>query len=372
MKKRFASMLMAILTVFSLMSTTVLAADAPRADTMRAARINIKEGSTAYESFTKITPAYNPDSEQEDDYFSENVEAFISQNEVAHTVEFSEYDVSCAFNAVLTNNTTTFTGDISQKDLALAHNARATRKAKEYVLSLNLEANGYGYIEDFCLSELERYATMEDAQLLSYTVYTPKENECAFLKGANLKSSNYNYFGSYNGRDFYFFYPSSAVINSNIQKQSTKAKLQKWVNNIISCTLQFKNIEVNAAWSVFQFMMGAPANYIVHDSAFTESYCNLRTYTRGIYTIGGQNSYQMQTSQQFCNVYPYIAFHPVDPLNYDPIYPHDFGYQGVVYSPKFNKSTTELCQEAWQVFYGTYSLDKYDTINTSAFKTFWR
>ena len=58
MKKRFVSMLMAILTVFSLMSTTVLAAGAPRTNAVRAAGINIREGSTSIPNKILVFPAY--------------------------------------------------------------------------------------------------------------------------------------------------------------------------------------------------------------------------------------------------------------------------------------------------------------------------
>lgn len=61
MKKRFVSMLMAILTVFSLMSTTVLAADAPQTNAMRAAGINIREGSTSIPNTILVFPAHYDD-----------------------------------------------------------------------------------------------------------------------------------------------------------------------------------------------------------------------------------------------------------------------------------------------------------------------
>lgn len=300
----------------------------------------------------------------QDEYY---VQDFISQNEVAHKIEFSE-------DALPENDVNSLTADSEsyeeeQKELAKAHNIGAVQQAREFVQSLNLADSGYGYIEDSCLEELDGYMAMEDAKLTSYTVYTPKT---APTMRSSPSASDMTYFGSYNSRDFYFFYPSSAGVQSNIQKQSTQSQLQNWVKNVIGCTLQFDDVTQNVAWSVFQLLMGAPTNYTVHNSAFTESYCNLTTYTRGIYTLGGNNTYQLLTSQQFCSVYPYMVFHPVDSPKYNGAYPKDFGYQGQAFSPKYKYSTAALCQEAWQVFYGAVSFNKFDTINSSAFKTFWR
>jgi hypothetical protein len=211
---------------------------------------------------------------------------------------------------------------------------------------------------------------MEDAQLTSYTVYTPNRSSEATLS-SSPSESDLTYFGSYGGRKFYFFYPSSAGVKTNIQKQSTTSKLQSWINNILGCTMVFADIEVSALWSSFQLSMGAPDNYIVQSGAFTQSFCNLTMYTRGIYTQYGNGDYDMLTSQQFCNVYPYMVFHPVDSPNYAGSYNKDYGFQGQVFSPKYKNSTTSLCKEAWQLFNGTWILNAHDRVNTSAFKTIW-
>lgn len=35
------------------------------------------------------------------------------------------------------------------------------------------------------------------------------------------------------------------------------------------------------------------------------------------------------------------------------------------------KSLSKLCEEAWQVFYGSLVADKFDTVNIRSFKTVW-
>ncbi len=263
--------------------------------------------------------------------------------------------------------------DDAQKETAKIHNIRAAQTAKEYVESLNLAAKGLGYIEDSCLEELDYYMTIEDAELTSYTVYTPKVNspKTNAVIRSSPSLSGMVYFGSYNSRDFYVFYPSSGSFRTNYEKQTSSSILQEWIKNIVSCTVQFQDVQASVVWSAFHLAMGTPNNYIVHDEAFTKSYCNLNTYTRGIYTLGGNNTYLLQTSQQYAMVYPYTEFHPVDSPKYNGSYNQDYD-PGVAYSPKYRESIYLLCQEAWQVFYGAVSFNKFDKININSLKTFWR
>lgn len=77
------------------------------------------------------------------------------------------------------------------------------------------------------------------------------------------------------------------------------------------------------------------------------------------------------TSQQYAETYPYMIFHPVDSPDYKEYYGKRFGYSGNVYSRKYKNSASKLCEEAWQVFYGSLVADKFDTVNIRSFKTVW-
>ena len=79
----------------------------------------------------------------------------------------------------------------------------------------------------------------------------------------------------------------------------------------------------------------------------------------------------MVTSQQYAETYPYMIFHPVDSPDYKEYYGKRFGYSGNVYSRKYKNSASKLCEEAWQVFYGSLVADKFDTVNIRSFKTVW-
>lgn len=93
--------------------------------------------------------------------------------------------------------------------------------------------------------------------------------------------------------------------------------------------------------------------------------------TRGVYTQYGNGDYDMVTSQQYAETYPYMLFHPVDSPDYKEYYGKRFGYSGNVYSRKYKNSASKLCEEAWQVFYGSLVADKFDTVNIRSFKTVW-
>ena len=296
------------------------------------------------------------------------MKAEAERDATAHTIKFDASVLLESETELMYMDMVTY--EDAQLDMIKAHNISAAQQAKDYVRKLNLSESGYGYIEEFCLEELDYYMNMEDAQLLSYTVYTPNQHSVTTLSDSPTEEE-LRLFGTYGGRDFYYFYPSSAEVKTNVKKQETKAKLQGWVNNVIGCVLEFESIKVNALWSAFQLLMGAPSDYIVQTGAFTESYCNLTMYTRGLYTEYGNGTYEMLSSQQYCAVYPYKIFHPVDSPNYSGAYVKDYGYQGQIYSNKYMNSPKSLCQEAWQIYNGALVVAAHDTINTSAFKTIW-
>lgn len=203
----------------------------------------------------------------EDDEFSE----FLT-NVNSNTIYFEETDSSEDNLAVASaTGTDEEQWDKQQRADAKRHNEEVIQKAKEYVWSLDLQSKGLGFIENSCIEELESYEGMDDGQILSYTVYTPKSDSPSI--------DDLTYLGTHQARKFYTYFPSSMETKSNIKKD-TRSTLQKWADQVVSCFLVFQSVEVNAGWYVFQNMMGAPNDYTVKSAAFTESYCNLNIHTR--------------------------------------------------------------------------------------------
>lgn len=310
-------------------------------------------------------PAFADDSGEKDIYNAEFSEFLTHVN--ANTISFEDENFLEEAGGDMPNRAPGYKMseeqyDRQQKQQAKLHNDEVIQRAKQYVRSLDLQSRGLGFIEDSCIEELESYEGMDGAKILSYTVYTPKSNSPSI--------DELKYFGTYQARKFYTYFPSSLEAKSNIKKDS-KSILQKWASNLVGCILVFQTMEVNAAWTAFQIMMGAPRDYTVQRDAFTESYCNLNIRTRGIYTQYGNGDYDMVTSQQYAQTYPYMIFHPVDSPKYEEFYGKKFGFSGNVYSAKYKKSSNELCKEAWQVFNGSLVMDKFDKIEIRSFKTVW-
>lgn len=255
----------------------------------------------------------------------------------------------------------------AQKANTLAHNQDVAKQAREYVQSLDLAQRGLSHIEKACLDELDYYASLEDGQLLSYTVYTPKS-----ISTAASVPSDLLYFGTFGGRDFYYNVPANAVVKSNVEKQNSQDTLKAWAEYLIDLYLIFNQIESIAMWSDVLSAMNAPSEYKVRKGAFVDSYANLNVYTRYIYTEYGVGSYEPITSQQFCEVYPYAVYHPVDSPQYKGSYDIEFGYQGQAYSPRYRYSREELCKQAYQIYFGALDPGAHDKIGISTFGTIWK
>ena len=280
----------------------------------------------------------------------------------ANTISFSE--------TVLPESISTLdatSAEDAQKAIALAHNQDVAKQAREYVQSLNLTQRGLSHIEKACLDELDYYMSLEDGQLLSYTVYTPKSTSTTASVPSDLL-----YFGTFGGRDFYYNVPASALVQSNVEKEDFWDTLVAWSEYLIDLYLIFSQIEAITVWSDVLSAMNAPTGYTVREGAFVQSFANLNIYTRYIYTVYGAGSYEPVTSQQFCEVYPYAVFHPVDSPLFDGSYNIEHGYRGQAYSPKYRNSKEELCKQAFQVYFGAWDPSAHDKIGLSAFRTIWK
>ena len=307
------------------------------------------------------------------DVSSENVEIlkeesfheYMDEISTPHTITFERSEPPRENNTDMDqvmmsvdNNTAT--------EVSLSHNERVAEEAKAFVLSLGLADEGLGFIEEACLEELEAYSTMEDAQLISYTVHVPKDP--ADIAPTASVPAKYTLFGTYGGRDFYFYYPSSASVITNICEQTNKAKLQQFMSGALNVLMVFADIRVSAAWAI----LGVPSGYTVQVGAKLENYCQVDLYTRGIYTLYGNGTYQMVTSQQYGDVFPYMVFHTAKQPDYPPTYTKEFGYKGQVYSSKYKNSQASLCKEAWQAFNGSVVLNKYDKVDLSCCKQYFQ
>lgn len=286
---------------------------------------------------------------------------YINSISNSYTITFDESDQS---QDILYSNVSAQ----STSNDTETYNEKAAKKATDFVKSLNLSEKGYQEIETFCLEELASYAKMEDATLVSYTVHVPKETSVQAAK----PPAGYFFFGSYGGRDFYFYYPSTGTIKTNIKKESTKSTLQKWVSGSVNLLMSYASIKVSVPWTIFQTILGTPSGYTIKNGAHVDHYCNVNIHTRGIYTLYGNGKYSMVTSQQFGDVYPYAVFHPCDSPKYAGSYNKDFGYKGQVFSPKYKQSTQNLSKEAWQVFNGAVGIGKHDKINTQSYSGFFK
>jgi hypothetical protein len=100
MKKRFTSMLLAILTVLSLFSTTALAADAPQPDVVRGSRINIAEGSTSIPASVKVTPAYF---DGQNLYYSGSINKYVVNTNGSATINLYAHVSTSETNSLLSD-----------------------------------------------------------------------------------------------------------------------------------------------------------------------------------------------------------------------------------------------------------------------------
>lgn len=307
--------------------------------------------------------------------YSENNFEELSEEEIRNSIELNCDSFNIRFDGNDNNTTLMDSHEINsfneetETDI-LTKNSKRSAVAAEFIKSLNLSEKGYESIETFCLNELEYYGKMEEAELISYTVHVPKESSSGTRASAPPKG--YTFFGSFGGRDFYFYYPSTLKLKTNVQKTQSQSTLQKWVNGSTNLLMAYANIKISVPWTIFQTIIGTPSNYKVTVGAHLEHYCNVNIHTRGIYTLYANGTYQMLTSQQFGDVYPYNVFHPADSPKYQGSYNHDFGYKGQVFSPKYKKSVSALCQEAWEIYNGAYSPDNHDKILLTSYSGFFQ
>lgn len=132
--------------------------------------------STILASLTLVTCTVPAFASESDNIYSEPTALCEEWENVsdAHKITF-ERDNIPENDILLLSSDDPINYDDAQKVIAREHNGRVTEQAKQFVKSLNLAEQNCGYIEEFCLDELDYYATLEDVQIIEYTVYTPKQ-----------------------------------------------------------------------------------------------------------------------------------------------------------------------------------------------------
>lgn len=169
--------------------------------------------------------------------------------------------------------------------------------AIQYVNSLELEENGFSYIKEACLAELEQYK-IDGIELEDYTILVPK---------TRAKS----YFGTYSGKEFY--YENTSVANmrretDGVAKSSSNAsKWNDWILGVTDLAMNFADYKWSIPYTMIRSITGVSGTSAVYNGSrnqHVEQFTN--TITRSIYRKNGSNyslCYQDQSSSLRVNLY---------------------------------------------------------------------
>lgn len=176
--------------------------------------------------------------------------------------------------------------------------------ARDYVQSLKLEQQGFGYIEESCLEQLDEYEAMENCTLNEYTVLVPK-----------TRASTPTYYGERYGVTYYSTLTSQA--NITLEKgQTASQRLGQWSMNLVTLALTFSGVsELSIPWSFISLSL--PSKYTVHTEDFMDSYINLNPINRAIYVKEG-TTYKNVYNVEHGLVRPYFIYHYNDASSVTP------------------------------------------------------
>ena len=222
-------------------------------------------------------------------------------------------------------------------------------EAREFVLSLELKAQGFELVEEACLQELDEYEKMDDIILESYTVLTPK-------KTTRATPSNLQTFGTKNGRTFYYNMTSQAAYEAKKNSYKTLGTIQNWVNGAVDIMLSFAPYKYTIPYTVFKTTMGTPSGWTVKSDSYVEYFVRIQPTTRNIYTQVG-NDWRCLLSNQTGKADPTVVFH-----NMDTRYPAIVTKaqpSATVTTPSYNDKTTLLNMAYSQWQYNAYGNDPF-------------
>lgn len=169
--------------------------------------------------------------------------------------------------------------------------------AIQYVKSLNLSENGFSYIEDACLAELEQYR-IDGIELEDYTVLVPK---------TRAKS----YFGTYSGNEFYYDTTSVANMrretNGVAKSKSNASKWNNWILGVTDLAMNFASYKWSIPYTMIRNITGVSGTSAVYNGSrnqHVEQFTNTKTCS--IYKKQGSSyklCYQDQSSSLRVNLY---------------------------------------------------------------------
>lgn len=222
--------------------------------------------------------------------------------------------------------------------------------AKEYVRSLNLSEQGFDYIEESCLSQLEGFSEIEDFSLESYTVLTPK----------NVAATP-QYYDTYKGFRFYTADYSEYVSMCKTKPKYAIGKMDKqtlydFFNEVVNWGFTlFGNQVTCLAYTTLCDALGAlSTDYIIFDGDMIEEIYKIDpTIARGIYTKSGpNNSFVRYYSSERGTCYAQIVYYSCMPgtpgattIDFDPV---------DVTMPNYDNKTYQMEQAYnWIMYAGT-------------------
>ena len=263
-------------------------------------------------------------------------ESFISELEEIGEENYYKYTISFEYD----------TRAESQSNISELTNVEKINQAIEYVESLNLEEQGYGYIEDSCLMQLEELKE-ENCNLAAYTVCVPQNS-----------ADEPEYLGTRSGITFYYgkYAEISEVREDPNQKITETDVLQSWVQGIFDFVLCIVDVPVSIAATILALTIGGiPIDeYEVVQGDMIQWYFRINGDCYGVYVKSG-GEYQMLVSCEDGYYIPYVAFH------------HRYGisdktFESVeVSTPSFGDTDT-LLTVAWAIYSDTAGVVHYERL----------
>lgn len=222
--------------------------------------------------FSFVTPA-----------FAQNM-GVVSADTCADDLEmYTQYKIDLNHQNISQNRETT--EDPSSKARAMT-TGKNLSDAVCFVESLKLDENGYGYIREACIKELEEYQE-KGIELTSYTVLVPKSNRSETI------------YGTYNGRTFY--YALTSISDFNIEKNGdspAQETLDDWIRGALDLVIGFALQEFSLPYSMVMSALNISGNvslsYGTHNRYLFQMF---DVKTRTIYTYSGDTKRTVLTDQ---------------------------------------------------------------------------
>lgn len=166
---------------------------------------------------------------------------------------------------------------------------------------------GYGYIEESCLTQLQDFKNLENFSLDSYTVLVPLEIDATLA-----------YYGTYNGFTFYSadYAKYTATVHGNRTKVfNDTSDVQKFISEVTDIAFLFvENTAASLAYSTVAILVDASSkNFEVTTQDTVEGVIKFDwAYCRGIYTKSGPNgSYARFYSSERAIIHPTEIYFPM-------------------------------------------------------------